>query len=240
MKKINDPFALAREAGAQIKDLYGSELVSVILYGSAAGGDFHPRKSDINLLIVLKQLSFEAVCSFNPLWKKLEKKHFALPIFMDPSYLQRALDSFPIEFLNMKGCHSVIEGDDVLEKIVIDREHIRLQAERELRGKLLHLFSDGVESGNKGRRLASLIELSLKDFGAVFRALLFMKDQTIEKDRKNIFSTMENVFALEGKPLTKAYEAVEAGDKHEIRAAFPGYAKAIQCIIEKIDLTRRE
>lgn len=236
MRKIHDPLAMAQEAGREIKALYGENLVSVILYGSAAGGDFDPQRSDINLLIVLRELGFEAVCILNPIWKKLERQRFGLPIFMDCAYIQRSLDSYPIEFLNMKGCYKVIVGEDVLLELNIDREHIRLQAERELRGKLLHLLSSGIEIGNKIRELKQLMEISLKDFGAVFMALLFLKEQKAERNRKRIFDLVEKVYDIKDQPFSKALRALEKGNKQEIAAIFPGYVKGIQVIIERIDL----
>ena len=39
----------------------GANLVSVILYGSAAEGEFHPEYSDLNLLCVLRDVSLPAL-----------------------------------------------------------------------------------------------------------------------------------------------------------------------------------
>ena len=42
------------------------------------------------------------------------KKRSARPLFMDTNYISSSLDSFPIEFLNMRGCFKVLLGEDVL------------------------------------------------------------------------------------------------------------------------------
>lgn len=236
MRKMENPVVLAEQAASEIIPIYGSRLVSVILYGSAAGGDFDPGRSDINLLIVLKELGFEGVCKLSGLWKRLKGKGFGLPIFMDPGYMKRALDSYPIEFLDMKGCYKVIVGEDMLANIEIDREHIRLQVERELRGKLLHLLSNSVVIGNKSRRLRELMEVSLKDFGAVFRALLFLKEEKVERDRKRLWGLVEKAYGLDTEPFTGALRIIEVGKKQEVAAVFPGYVKGVQSIIAKIDL----
>jgi predicted nucleotidyltransferase len=56
---------ILRELKAGLRQIYGEQLKSVILYGSYARGDAHPPDSDIDVMIVLKG-------EFNP-WE-MEKK----------------------------------------------------------------------------------------------------------------------------------------------------------------------
>ncbi len=50
-KQINEFVDRLRQAA-------GENLQSVILYGSAAGGEFHPEFSNVNLLCILRDTSF--------------------------------------------------------------------------------------------------------------------------------------------------------------------------------------
>ncbi len=43
---------------SRLRQAAGENLQSVILYGSAADGEFHPEFSNINLLCVLRESSF--------------------------------------------------------------------------------------------------------------------------------------------------------------------------------------
>ncbi|MFN4218669.1 MAG: hypothetical protein ACK4HB_05250, partial [Candidatus Bipolaricaulia bacterium] len=45
----------------EIQTLYGDDLVSLVLYGSAAGADFVPDRSDLNFLVVLKKVTPDAL-----------------------------------------------------------------------------------------------------------------------------------------------------------------------------------
>ena len=54
-----DPRDIFRELTDDYKDCFGDELVSIILYGSAAGQDYRPGKSDINVMIVLTDNGIE-------------------------------------------------------------------------------------------------------------------------------------------------------------------------------------
>ena len=56
MAKIpKDPRDIFDELTQDYQDIYGKDLVSIILYGSAASGNYIPKKSDINFLIVLTE-----------------------------------------------------------------------------------------------------------------------------------------------------------------------------------------
>ena len=49
MAKIpKDPKDIFNELTKDYQDIYGRDLVSIILYGSAASGNYIPKKSDIN------------------------------------------------------------------------------------------------------------------------------------------------------------------------------------------------
>jgi len=50
------------------KKVFGKDLISLILYGSAAGGSYVKGKSDINLLIIVTP---EAINKLEMLWIRL-------------------------------------------------------------------------------------------------------------------------------------------------------------------------
>jgi hypothetical protein len=54
MAKIpKTPEEIFPEITADFQKIFGEDLVSIILYGSGAGGDYVPGKSDLNFLITL-------------------------------------------------------------------------------------------------------------------------------------------------------------------------------------------
>jgi len=58
--------------------------------------------------------------------------------------IDSSLDTFPIEFLNIKRNYTVVFGEDILEGLAFEKEFIRMQCERELKGKLLLLRAEYV------------------------------------------------------------------------------------------------
>lgn len=240
MKKIEKPLELAAQAAEEYRACYGEALQSVIVYGSAAGEDFDPKHSDINLLVILDNTTLEAVEKSATIQDKWLKQRVTRPVFMDHEYLSRSLDSFPIEFFNMKGCYAVLVGEDVLGSLEISRHDLRVQAERELKGKWLHLMQDWLAVRDHRKRLQTLLQLSLGDFTAVFRALLHVREHAVPQDRKALWEAITQVYELQENPFEKVYTAALRGDKNMMREVFAEYVNAIEILTVKIDQLPKE
>jgi predicted nucleotidyltransferase len=182
---------------ADFKNIYGDELISIILYGSAARGEYVYKKSDINFLIVLSETGIQRLRAALAIVPKWQKRRVATPLMLTESYIQSALDSFPIEFLSMKQHYQVVYGRDVLAEIAIDAEHLRLQCERELRGKLLHLREGYLNTRGKATRIKALIRSSLPAFASLFAALLHLKNMEVPPLKHQLFARTAEVFGLD-------------------------------------------
>ncbi len=235
MSKIDNPLELAARAAEEYHACYGETLQSVTVYGSAAGGDFDPERSDINLLVVLDSATLEALEKSAATQTRWLKQRVARPVFMDREYLNRSLDSFPIEFFNMQQSYHVVLGDDVLGGLEITRHDLRLQAERELKGKWLHLMQDWLVVKDHRKRLQGLLQVSLGDFTAVFRALLHVRQQPVPQEKKALWEAVAQVYELEKNPFGEVYTAALQGDKKKMGDVFVEYVRAIEILSEKID-----
>ena len=60
-KAPKDPQEVFPDIVEGLTDLFGDDLVSIILYGSAASGDYVPGKSDINFMIVLSDAGIDRI-----------------------------------------------------------------------------------------------------------------------------------------------------------------------------------
>src|ERR1035438_2700641 len=124
--KIDDFVKRVREAA-------GSNLESVLLFGSAVSGDFHPGLSNLNLLCVLRDCSFAALQALAPVAKWWERQKQLAPLCMTRKELARSTDVFTIELLDMQQHHRVLFGEDVVQGLRISMHVHRVQVEYELR-----------------------------------------------------------------------------------------------------------
>jgi predicted nucleotidyltransferase len=132
------------EAGETLADALGERIVCVALYGSAAGDEFSPDRSDVNLLLVLREVAFEDLRLIGTTLAREAERHgigFATPLVVDREFLRAARDSFPIELEDIRSRHRVLAGEDVLAGLSVPTAPLRLAAERELRTLSLRLHA---------------------------------------------------------------------------------------------------
>ena len=221
----------ARLLADDYKNLFGDDLVSVILYGSSVTKEYDPNKSDLNFLIVLSEEGIERLHLAHELVARWRKKKVGTPLFLTKEYIDFSLDTFPIEFLNIKRNHQVIVGEDVLAGISFKREFIRMEGERELKGKLLLLRQRYVETRGKQKVLKELISASLPTFIFVFKGLLYLLDKEVPETKEQTITILSQELKLDQELFTSLLQ-LEAGtfkySRQELGDLFKRYLKEIR------------
>src|SRR5215472_13972428 len=103
----------------KLKQAAGTNLESVVLYGSAVTGDYDPDYSNVNLVVILKDTSLANLLALAPAvsaWVG-QKRHAPLLIMRDE--LERSADVFAIELMDMKRQHRVLFGPDPIASLQI-------------------------------------------------------------------------------------------------------------------------
>ena len=239
MSKIpHDPKEIFDEITKDYQTVYGKELIAILLYGSAASGNYIRKKSDINFLIVLTE---EGIGQLQKSFKTVEKwykRRVSTPLFLTKSYISSSLDSFPIEFFNMTKNHHLVFGEDVLQEIAFDKHHLRLQCEKELKGKLLQLRQVFLESGGKTKNLIFIIGRSLTAFISIFRALLYLKGKDVPGEGRNIISLVSQEFGVDEQTflnLLKIKEGAEKKSSKALSSLFENYIREIRKLAYAVD-----
>lgn len=167
-QKIIDEFVTRLKAAA------GTNLEGVILFGSAATGDFHAEFSNVNLFCLLRDSSYEALLALAPAVKWWDSQKQPPPLFMTHAELERSTDVFTIELLDMQRHHRILFGEDVVRNLSIPANLHRVQVEYELREKLSLLRQHLVlASGNDSRQWELLLR-SVSSFATLFRHALIV------------------------------------------------------------------
>ena len=239
MAKIpKKPEEIFSEITGDYRKIFGEDLISIILYGSGAGEDYIPGKSDLNFLITLTGRGIDRLDMAMETVGRWRKRNVAIPLFMTREYLAGSQDAYPIEFLSMKRIYIVVTGEDVLAQIAFDPCHIRLQLERELRGKLLHLRSGYLATEGKTRKIRELIGVSLTAFVSLFGALLYLKNLEIPKGKRDIITAGSKAFGVDPDVFLKCEEIRGGADRFsssEVQAVFRDYLREVGRLCEMID-----
>ncbi len=237
-KNKEKPSDIFEEVVTDYKNVFGREFVSMNLYGSATGDDYRPGKSDINFMVVVSEEGIEILDQAFSIVKKWRKRNVAIPLFLTETYIETSMDVFPIEYLNFKRNYILVFGKDILKDLTFKKEFIRLQCEREIKGKLLLLREAFLESHGKARVLKSVVIQSLSAFIAIFEALLWFKGEEIPKEKREIIRVTAGVFELDGRLFEKLLdikeEKIKLGDT-EISKLYKGYLKEVRMLSKLID-----
>lgn len=239
MAKIpKKPEEIFEDLTREYQSIFGAHLISIILYGSGAGEDYIPGKSDINFLITLTDQGIDRLDRALEAVARWRKSNVAIPLFMTRAYLEGSKDAFPIELLNLKRHYVVVSGKDVLADLAFDRCHVRLQLERELRGKLLNLRSGYLSTGGNARKIRALIAVSLNAFISLFCALLFLKSIEIPNGKREIIEAAGKAFGIDAPIFLKCEQIRRKMDRFsnsEIAALFQAYTKEVSRLCDQID-----
>jgi hypothetical protein len=218
--------------------VFGSELVSLIVYGSAATGSYVKGKSDINLLVVLTEAGMNRLDAAFDTVKYWKKRKVATPLMMTKAFIETSLDSYPIEFLNMKNSHILVYGENVLANLAFQPADLRLQIERELKGKIILLRQGYLETEGSARQLRQLIRNSFTAFISIFNGLLYLKHEKAPQIRRDTIKEVCNLYSLDMAVFEHCSDIKEGKDNltgPEIINTFKKYLKEVEKICNIVD-----
>jgi len=223
-----------------LKTAHGKNLASVILYGSAAAGDFIPQASDYNLLIALQKITPKDLRNSHAVMREWTRLGYHVPVYFTVEELQTAADVFPIEFHNMERARKVLYGTDVLANLDVSDEYLRHQTEYELRSKLIRLRRTYIPASASVPGLLELMSESLSSFAALFRAVLLLKGIEPPVIKHKIVALTAQELGIDGKPFEKIFNIREnnfAESLTEISAnqLFGEYMEQIEAVIAAVD-----
>ncbi|MFH1777170.1 MAG: nucleotidyltransferase domain-containing protein [Candidatus Omnitrophota bacterium] len=191
LRKTIEPYLL------KLLEIHHNNIISMILYGSATGGDFSPKTSDINLLIVFHTLEFDQLKRSLKLISSGINKKIAAPLFLSRRHIDTSQDVFPIEFLEIKENHITIFGEDLFKDMQIEQKHIRVFCEQQIKGKLIRLRQAYLEIGLKHKGVEALMKESLYGLMPIFRALIRISGITPMVEKEKILNQLAKNYSLD-------------------------------------------
>jgi len=239
MSKIPDkPQDIFVDLTGDYKKVFGKDLVSLIIYGSAAGGYYVKGKSDINLMVVLTPEGADRLDEALDIVKYWNKRRVAVPWVMTRSFIDNSLVCYPIEFLNLKNNHILVHGEDVLLPLQLKPEDLRLQVEKELKGKLLLLRQGYLETEGSSRQIRQLIIRSLTAFISIFNALIYLKQGNVPRRRRDTIRETAKLLTFDADVFLTCVDIKEGVDKlsgEEIAGVFKKYLREVENICNIVD-----
>jgi hypothetical protein len=230
-KKISDFVSRMRKAA-------GANLESVILFGSAVAGDFHPEFSNLNLFCVIRDSSFAALQALSPAVKWWDAQKQPPPLFMTRDEIERSIDVFAIEFVDMKQHHRVVFGEDVLQGLSIPVNLHRVQVEYELREKLALLRRHLLLAAGNDSRMWELLVRSVSSFATLFRHALMVLGHDAPAGKREAVQALSKKIGFDASAFLQVLDVRERktnSKKLDVADVFSRYLLALEQVTAAVD-----
>ena len=219
----------------RLKDIYADDLISVILYGSAASGEFIDKHSNLNLLVVLKNTELENLKKSSSL---INNFRMVTALFLTESYILSSVDIFPIEFLDMQENCFVLYGKDILKEINIDTRNLRFQCEQELKVRLINLRQLYLSINKDTVALRNLLFKSFTSILHISRNVLRLKGKKPAYKKEEILKEMAREFRIDkdvwGRILKARALEIKLSNK-DIEQLFINFTREVENIVDIVD-----
>jgi predicted nucleotidyltransferase len=225
------------ELVSQLRAAFGTELRAVVLYGSAAAGEHHPKKSDYNVLVLVQAIPAERLVAASAAVKAWVDAGNPAPLILTIDEWHGSADIFPIEYADVLDRHRVLFGD-LQTDVRVNPAHLRLQLEHEAMGTLLQLRRGALAAGNDGKAQLALLEGSISTVMVVFRALLRLRGEEPPRDYVDLSKKIAAATTLDAGPFVSViwHKRGEATIRTpDVAQVLAGYLSGMQQLVHYLD-----
>lgn len=188
-----------------LKKACGDDLSGVLVHGSAVRGGWRPG-SNVDLVVVLKKSARETLeRASNALQGARWASRIEAMILVEDE-IARAADVYPIYYGDICRHHVVLHGRDPFEGLKIEKHHIRLRIEQELREAQIRMRRAVVDAQGNKEALRGAVGRKIKQVRSPLHALLGQKSVTNDDDLKSVLAAAGKAFNVDVAPLSRVDE----------------------------------
>jgi predicted nucleotidyltransferase len=222
----------------KLRSSAGPNLRSVVLYGSAASGEFHARHSDLNVLCLVHRMDPAELRKLQKPAAWLARKRHPMPLVLTLDELREAADMYAIELLEIKAHRQVLYGEDVFDSIDVPMSLHRFQVERELRHSLIRLREGYLGLAGNRKAVMALMLRSAPGFALLFRHALIALGEDAPGSRREAVHRLARLIEFDASSFDALF-AVRDGRQNEkdlnSDAVFEKYLNAITRAVGAVD-----
>ena len=220
----------------RLQEAAGENLQSVILYGSAARGDYHAGKSDLNLLCVLRSAKVSDLSRIASVirWWCGQLREPPVRIFTREELIHSA-DVFSIELLDIGQAHRVLFGQDPVADILVPMNLHRVQVERELRTALQRLREHLLRASENEQELREIYGKSVSSTSVLLRHVLIALGEDPPAEKSGVYARIEELTGADAAVFEFGRALRDNHPAAEITRAYGRYLEAVEIVIQALD-----
>ena len=237
--EVGEPMAMTLEQlVARVRETAGANLVGVVLYGSAAGRDYHDKASDVNVLLLVKAADSSQLRSIAPVVRAWVGAGNPPPLLLTVAEWRRRADVFAIEYADLLERHKVLHGELPLDGVTVRRRDLRHQLEAEAMGKLLRLRRGTMSSAGDPNRLRAIVEDSFSSILTLIRATMHLHGESAPLSTEAMCDRVGALAKFDPSPFRTVLAARHGSARlrdNDLEKLVDGYVEALDRLIAHID-----
>jgi predicted nucleotidyltransferase len=188
----------------------GDELVGIIVHGSSVRGEYRPGESDVDVVVVVKDASFEKLESISNAMQLARYSARIEAMILTEKEIGGASDCFPLLYDEIRRRHVLLVGRDPFKDVEVHDTHRRLRIEQELREAQIRLRRAVTDSAGAREAIAGAVTRKVKQIRTPLHALLALKGVTCDPDLPSVLEQAAETWKIELAPLRAARERPDA------------------------------
>jgi predicted nucleotidyltransferase len=220
----------------RLREAAGDNLHSIVLYGSAARGEYREHKSDLNLLCVLNSAKGNDLARLARVihWWSGQLKE-PPPQFFTLEELRQSADVFAIELLDIGQNYRLLFGPDPVAGLEVPMNLHRIEIEHDLRALLQKLRIHFVHYSENDAQLREIYAKSISGMTVLLRHVLIALGEDVPADRSRLYQHIEELTGADAGVFELGRALRENHPSAEMRRAFGKYLEAISAVIHALD-----
>lgn len=217
---------------------HGTNLKSIVLYGSAVVGGQLDEDAPKKILVVVDRITPADLKTAHDVTEWWRREGNPSPTYFTSEEMADSSDVFPIEFIDMSKLRHVLYGKDPFEGLNIPTTNLRHQLEYELRGKLIKLRRLYVPASHNPNRLTRLMAESLDSLAVLFRHVLELMGKEAPFDKRECIMKLSDALDLDKRVFERIFQCEtdeEVWLQAETDEVFGKYLAQIERVIEAVD-----
>jgi predicted nucleotidyltransferase len=215
---------------AHLQEAFGEQLVSVVLYGGLAKGEYVPETSDVNVMVVLGEVTVAALDKAAPIVQGGVRDFRLAVLVLSEDDLRRSTDVFPVKFLDMQRHHRVLWGKEVLADLNIAHDHLRLRCAQEMKNLLLRLRQFYLQRAHLPELIEGTLTRSLSSLLTSLNVLVELRTGQTAASKRAVIEAAEKI-GLDCRALREVF-AMKRGelkpDATELKRLYDAFMKTVQ------------
>jgi predicted nucleotidyltransferase len=226
---------------SQLRAAYGDALSAVVLYGSAAGGEHHEKRSDMNILVIAKTLTVSSMRAAGAIARAWGEAGHPPPLTLTEAEWRSSVDVFAMEHADILHRHKILYSApafDLKHGVAVSPRNLRLQLEYEALATLLrfrgHVLTSDAAAAEKLEKLVSGTGRVL----VLFRAILRLLDETPPADNAALCRLAAERVGLDASPFIEVLEHRRGGkalEQAKLDSVLEGYHTGLELVVAYLD-----